>query len=37
MNVKGSLNIIEPWEHGTAESVNITFINKKQNTYLIHI
>lgn len=37
MNIKGNLNIIEPWEFGTEESVNITFINKNGDNYLIYL
>lgn len=37
MDVKGSLNIIEPWEYGTHESVNINFIKKNKYDYLVYL
>ena len=37
MNIKGSLNIIEPWKYGTKESLNITFIEKNKDDYLIYL
>lgn len=37
MNKKGSLNIIEPWEHGTEESINVTFIEQNNDNYLLHL